>query len=880
MPSCRRTLSRCFLLLLSLGLLGPSAAHAWLQSAAHDGVAYLLEPARVVPYDLAGGVWLTPIPLPEGLVARAFAVDDHGIVVACATGIIEHSGGAWRDVAALSSATVRAVELTPDLVFAVSGSLLVFDRRAGALLDERPSEGLSSALLVWRDHVLMGGISFLEAIPFTPDGVLGEPARPEYGGGFGTGGPWLLPGDRVLRVDGEIYSLPGLEYAGSLLGKVVAFAHTDTHLLAARYPEVDLFDRDLRLVGSVVRNDYPGALFATGDEFVIFDRLPAGSIVPARISRLSPSDFPPPVPAPPWEPDSPYFGGSGPVAVDPGGVVYLADREHVLRWPVDAPQEAEVVSLTEGLSDLTYDAGGDRLLVLYDSGRIVALPGGRGPEQFFAGQGGACGLAMAGSLLLSCADVPDPSMLLVHDSEGMLLDHAPVAAFFWAGGWDPIRRVLYLLQSSQVQPIPVDPDGVVGTVPEPVRLGRNLSNMAFSPDGSRMVLPSGEVLDAATLEPLVDLGESYRSVAFHGAMPVGLRFVARDDSRNAELVVWTPDGSAPRARAHYRGNPWAVASVGDRIVVATRDSAGAHVRAIEVEDLDGDGVPQDEDAFPDDPSEWSDADGDGVGDNADDFPQDPLEWSDPDGDGVGDNTDAFPDDPTEWSDPDGDGRGDNVDEFPLDPLEWRDIDGDGYGDNGDAFPHDRTEWSDRDGDGVGDHGDVFPDDPLEFVDSDGDGLGDRGDRFPFGDAVLWMPFEGKAKLTLRRLGRLRGPLPSAELVLSDKGIWSICIDGACLGGDWEEVPTRGRSRRFRLGLAPELIAELADDLEEGVESASPYLVEIEMRPETLDFSLAVDPRGRGKLRLEIHHEWRFDFGDKRKRGKYLWKVKRATVGLP
>ena len=34
-------------------------------------------------------------------------------------------------------------------------------------------------------------------------------------------------------------------------------------------------------------------------------------------------------------------------------------------------------------------------------------------------------------------------------------------------------------------------------------------------------------------------------------------------------------------------------------------------------DSDGDGVPDDEDAFPDDPTEWADTDGDGVGDNAD-----------------------------------------------------------------------------------------------------------------------------------------------------------------------------------------------------------------------------------------------------------------------
>ena len=44
-----------------------------------------------------------------------------------------------------------------------------------------------------------------------------------------------------------------------------------------------------------------------------------------------------------------------------------------------------------------------------------------------------------------------------------------------------------------------------------------------------------------------------------------------------------------------------------------------------------------------------DSDGDGVSDDTDAFPNDPTEWADTDGDGVGDNADAFPNDPTRSS---------------------------------------------------------------------------------------------------------------------------------------------------------------------------------------------------------------------------------------
>lgn len=43
-------------------------------------------------------------------------------------------------------------------------------------------------------------------------------------------------------------------------------------------------------------------------------------------------------------------------------------------------------------------------------------------------------------------------------------------------------------------------------------------------------------------------------------------------------------------------------------------------------DTDGDGVNDEEDAFPNDPSEWNDSDGDGVGDNGDYYPNDPTRW--------------------------------------------------------------------------------------------------------------------------------------------------------------------------------------------------------------------------------------------------------------
>jgi len=164
-------------------------------------------------------------------------------------------------------------------------------------------------------------------------------------------------------------------------------------------------------------------------------------------------------------------------------------------------------------------------------------------------------------------------------------------------------------------------------------------------------------------------------------------------------------------------------------VVDIDTGMGAAVDAapdMDLADGDGDGVPDVDDAFPDDPAESRDGDGDGVGDNADAFPQDPNESVDTDGDRVGDNADAFPDDPSDWADDDGDGVGNNLDPFPNDPNESADNDTDGVGDNEDT---------DDDNDGISDieeseYGmDCARSSPLSR-DTDGDDIDDALDPYP------------------------------------------------------------------------------------------------------------------------------------------------------
>ena len=167
--------------------------------------------------------------------------------------------------------------------------------------------------------------------------------------------------------------------------------------------------------------------------------------------------------------------------------------------------------------------------------------------------------------------------------------------------------------------------------------------------------------------------------------------------------------------------------------------------AIEGDDFDGDGIPNDSD--PDD-------DNDGYDDDYDAFPLDPTEWADHDGDGTGDNADTDddndgvldPDDqddlnPFMCSDVDMDAA-DDCSSGTFDPSnDGPDYDGDGLADIGDldddndgvyddndCAPFDASiSCIDSDEDGVDDDDDAFPDDSSEWADTDGDGVGDNAD---------------------------------------------------------------------------------------------------------------------------------------------------------
>ncbi|MCB1772249.1 MAG: LamG domain-containing protein [Gammaproteobacteria bacterium] len=108
----------------------------------------------------------------------------------------------------------------------------------------------------------------------------------------------------------------------------------------------------------------------------------------------------------------------------------------------------------------------------------------------------------------------------------------------------------------------------------------------------------------------------------------------------------------------YRGFTGTLDEVRLYDVALTDAEVGALASVVLPTDTDGDGIPDEHDAFPNDPNEWEDTDGDGIGNNADD---------DDDGDGMPDQWEILNGfDPLNGSDASEDADGDglsNLEEF-------------------------------------------------------------------------------------------------------------------------------------------------------------------------------------------------------------------------
>ena len=560
----RRSLILLFLLSYFLGALTPVPAQAatpWLAARESGGIVYFVytSPPRIRRYDLAGAAWLGDVPLAEA--PTAFTVEGDHLFVSfgrrTSRFALDGSGEVHLKNTAANANTLFVVGRA--LYIGAYSSFLSVDKLSGAQIDTEEDffysvQGVDVAPSRRKAFGRSTGVSPSDIVVMNlnADGTFGNQEDSPYHGDYPNAErTYVFPGEaRVADDSGIVYNAADLTYSNSLGGPFQDLAFYGDLPVVLRDGEVIAYSNAFLETGRYKPAHTPLKIAVRGDQVFSFFQGPAGlETEHFPVSLLQPEE-----PGSPVDPNGLAYAPDQ-MVVGKDDVLYILSRANlsVFRWSIRQQRYLETIPLAEAPSYMAYSAPSHRLYLSYPSGAIhqIRLAESTREIPFVNSPQTPCGLSTAGEYVFVC----DPSGAWVshftYSPAGALISQVEwnyySEEYIWS---EPHRRMYFFRDDTSPNDIhweEIKADGSIGDAGESPYHGeiRTYHPIRISPDGSMVVLGSGEIFDALTLVRTDALSNDIADAAW----VQGTLFTIRLLDGGTEIQKWGPNYGVAAHRA-------------------------------------------------------------------------------------------------------------------------------------------------------------------------------------------------------------------------------------------------------------------------------------------------------------------------------------------
>jgi len=566
--------------------IGPSNVTplgGWSNRLTVNGVVHFMfeNPARIERFDLATGVFLSPITMEKP--ASRFTYHDGSFYYAAVGNLrrMRIDGSGDESLANVASGLSD--------VLALNGRIYLKGLSAG--VDMRHYDiatGALTYLLGWGYFSLDGAVvnqagelfgsssARLTKMTFRADGVIDRvfPRFVSESVPFGLL-TWLIHSEsKVVTSGGSVFSVVDPHYLGSL-GQMADLAEAnDGSLLVLRGESIELFDATLTTLGQMTLATPAHAIVSSGSRHYVFWQ-PDGAGSNLTATEIFLTSFAEPEPDAALDPTSLGLH-SDDIIQDKRGNLYLHSRVHQSLW-IWSPDESRFVAsirLQSGAGTLAYSRAWDRLLISYGDGRINQIQlGGSGFREIpfvHLPYRVITAIAVGERLLVTESEGSWGNYYLL-DRNGALLDSTLKSSRPISAVWDSVRnRVLWVdgYSSPAIAHIEINPMGTFGEegVSSEVSVNLALAPLRLSPDSNRLIVGNGVVIDADSLAPVGNVTSTLESSAWVGTK----LYTAQTEFGGVRLTRWDGSTYVKEASVVLPGNrPQIFKTAQDQIAVVT-----------------------------------------------------------------------------------------------------------------------------------------------------------------------------------------------------------------------------------------------------------------------------------------------------------------------